>query len=83
MNARRSRSVGVAKKRKREESVVPTSRTRSQSNSRPPRDQSGVRDPKVCDVGYARFSCHQVKWFVLKICTMHIGEVLVPWLKET
>ncbi|CAB1326093.1 unnamed protein product [Coregonus sp. 'balchen'] len=46
VNARRSRSVGVAKKRKREASVVPTSRTRSQSASRPPRDQSGVRDPK-------------------------------------
>ena len=81
MNARRSRSVGVAKKRKREASVVPTSRTRSQSASRPPRDQSGVRDPKVCGVGYARSSCHQVKWFVLKICTMHIGEVLVPFGK--
>uniref|UniRef100_A0A8C8MKX6 Nucleolar GTP-binding protein 1 n=1 Tax=Oncorhynchus tshawytscha TaxID=74940 RepID=A0A8C8MKX6_ONCTS len=47
VNARRSRSVGVAKKRKREASVVPTSRTRSQSASRPPRDQSGVRDPKM------------------------------------
>lgn len=45
--ARRSRSV--AKKRKRETSAPPTSRTRSQSASRPPRDQSGIRDPKVQD----------------------------------
>uniref|UniRef100_A0A7N6B2H3 Nucleolar GTP-binding protein 1 n=1 Tax=Anabas testudineus TaxID=64144 RepID=A0A7N6B2H3_ANATE len=43
--ARRSRSV--AKKRKREASAPPTSRTRSQSASRPPRDQSGLRDPKM------------------------------------
>ncbi|TKS79357.1 Nucleolar GTP-binding protein 1 [Collichthys lucidus] len=43
--ARRSRSV--AKKRKRETSAPPTSRTRSQSASRPPRDQSGIRDPKM------------------------------------
>ncbi|KPP69058.1 hypothetical protein Z043_112212 [Scleropages formosus] len=43
--ARRSRSV--AKKRKREESAPPTSRTRSQSASRPPRDVSGVRDPRM------------------------------------
>lgn len=43
--ARRSRSI--AKKRKREASAPPTSRTRSQSASRPPRDQSGLRDPKV------------------------------------
>ncbi|KAK5889532.1 hypothetical protein CesoFtcFv8_015528 [Champsocephalus esox] len=41
-NARRSRSV--TKKRKRDVSVVPTSKTRSQSASRPPRDQSGLRD---------------------------------------
>ncbi|KAM6948131.1 GTP-binding protein 4 [Aplochiton taeniatus] len=41
-NATRSRSV--AKKRKREASVPPISRTRSQSASRPPRDKSGVRD---------------------------------------
>uniref|UniRef100_A0A674B345 GTP binding protein 4 n=1 Tax=Salmo trutta TaxID=8032 RepID=A0A674B345_SALTR len=47
VNARRSRSVGVAKKRKRVASIAPTSRTRSQSASRPPRDQSGVRDPKM------------------------------------
>ncbi|XP_038859931.1 nucleolar GTP-binding protein 1 [Salvelinus fontinalis] len=47
VNARRSRSVGIAKKRKREASVVPTSRTRSQSATRLPRDQSGVRDPKM------------------------------------
>jgi len=44
-NARRSRSV--AKKRKRSVSAPPISRTRSQSNSRPPRDQSGVRDAKM------------------------------------
>ncbi|XP_018534380.1 nucleolar GTP-binding protein 1 [Lates calcarifer] len=44
--ARRSRSV--AKKRKREaSSAPPTSKTRSQSASRPPRDQSGLRDPKM------------------------------------
>lgn len=45
--ARRSRSV--TKKRKREASAPPTSKTRSQSASRPPRDQSGLRDPKVRD----------------------------------
>ncbi|KAI3374616.1 hypothetical protein L3Q82_021190 [Scortum barcoo] len=43
--ARRSRSV--TKKRKREASAPPTSKTRSQSASRPPRDQSGLRDPKM------------------------------------
>ncbi|XP_041927528.1 nucleolar GTP-binding protein 1 isoform X5 [Alosa sapidissima] len=44
--ARRSRSV--AKKRKRDASEAPTSRTRSQStSSRPPRDQSGLRDVKM------------------------------------
>uniref|UniRef100_A0A3P8V7X0 Nucleolar GTP-binding protein 1 n=1 Tax=Cynoglossus semilaevis TaxID=244447 RepID=A0A3P8V7X0_CYNSE len=43
--ARRSRSV--AKKRKREASAPPTSKTRSQSASRPPRDQSGLRDTKM------------------------------------
>uniref|UniRef100_A0A673AH53 Nucleolar GTP-binding protein 1 n=1 Tax=Sphaeramia orbicularis TaxID=375764 RepID=A0A673AH53_9TELE len=42
---RRSRSI--AKKRKREASAPPTSKTRSQSASRPPRDQSGLRDPKM------------------------------------
>uniref|UniRef100_A0A4W5QR09 Nucleolar GTP-binding protein 1 n=1 Tax=Hucho hucho TaxID=62062 RepID=A0A4W5QR09_9TELE len=47
VNARRSRSVGVAKERKREASIAPTSRTHSQSASRPPRDQSGVRDPNM------------------------------------
>uniref|UniRef100_A0A8C5HM55 Nucleolar GTP-binding protein 1 n=1 Tax=Gouania willdenowi TaxID=441366 RepID=A0A8C5HM55_GOUWI len=43
--ARRSRSV--TKKRKREASAPPTSKTRSQSASRPPRDQSGLRDAKM------------------------------------
>ncbi|XP_068196332.1 GTP-binding protein 4 [Antennarius striatus] len=43
--ARRSRSV--TRKRKREVSAPPTSRTRSQSASRPPRDQSGLRDAKM------------------------------------
>ncbi|XP_068604712.1 GTP-binding protein 4 [Brachionichthys hirsutus] len=43
--ARRSRSV--AKKRKRDVSAPPSFRTRSQSASRPPRDQSGLRDPKM------------------------------------
>lgn len=42
---RRSRSV--TKKRKREASAPPTSKVRSQSASRPPRDQSGLRDVKV------------------------------------
>ncbi|XP_048866112.1 nucleolar GTP-binding protein 1 [Brienomyrus brachyistius] len=43
--ARRSRSV--TRKRKREASAPPLSRTRSQSASRPPRDVSGVRDAKM------------------------------------
>ncbi|XP_062386794.1 nucleolar GTP-binding protein 1 [Sardina pilchardus] len=43
--ARRSRSV--AKKRKRDASEPPTSRTRSQSANKPPRDQSGLRDVKM------------------------------------
>uniref|UniRef100_A0A3Q3WQM5 Nucleolar GTP-binding protein 1 n=1 Tax=Mola mola TaxID=94237 RepID=A0A3Q3WQM5_MOLML len=42
---RRSRSV--TKKRKREASAPPTSKIRSQSASRPPRDQSGLRDVKM------------------------------------
>lgn len=45
--ARRSRSV--TRKRKREASAPPASKVRSQSASRPPRDQSGMRDVKVCD----------------------------------
>lgn len=45
--ARQSRSV--ARKRKREPSAPPTSKVRSQSASRPPRDQSGLRDAKVGD----------------------------------
>ncbi|XP_061776714.1 GTP-binding protein 4-like [Nerophis ophidion] len=43
--ARRSRSV--TRKRKREVSAPPASKTRSQSASRPPRDQSGLRDAKM------------------------------------
>uniref|UniRef100_A0A4X2KVJ5 Nucleolar GTP-binding protein 1 n=1 Tax=Vombatus ursinus TaxID=29139 RepID=A0A4X2KVJ5_VOMUR len=43
--ARRSRSV--TRKRKREESVPPTSKIRSRSCSRTPRDVSGLRDAKV------------------------------------
>ncbi|XP_061879052.1 nucleolar GTP-binding protein 1 isoform X1 [Entelurus aequoreus] len=43
--ARRSRSV--TRKRKREVSAPPASKTRSQSASRPPRDQSGFRDAKM------------------------------------
>uniref|UniRef100_A0A8C5FMI3 Nucleolar GTP-binding protein 1 n=1 Tax=Gadus morhua TaxID=8049 RepID=A0A8C5FMI3_GADMO len=43
--ARRSRSV--TRKRKREASAPPTSKIRSQSASRPPRDQSGIRDAKM------------------------------------
>uniref|UniRef100_A0A3P9Q5S7 Nucleolar GTP-binding protein 1 n=1 Tax=Poecilia reticulata TaxID=8081 RepID=A0A3P9Q5S7_POERE len=45
LQARRSRSA--TRKRKREASAPPTSRTRSQSASRPPRDQSGLRDVKM------------------------------------
>nr|XP_020846025.1 nucleolar GTP-binding protein 1 isoform X2 [Phascolarctos cinereus] len=43
--ARRSRSV--TRKRKREESVPPTSKSRSRSCSRTPRDVSGLRDAKM------------------------------------
>ncbi|XP_033020801.1 nucleolar GTP-binding protein 1 isoform X1 [Lacerta agilis] len=43
--ARRSRSV--TRKRKREESVPPTSVVRSRSSSRTPRDVSGLRDVKM------------------------------------
>ncbi|XP_036617645.1 nucleolar GTP-binding protein 1 isoform X1 [Trichosurus vulpecula] len=43
--ARRSQSV--TRKRKREESVPPTSKTRSRSCSRTPRDVSGLRDAKM------------------------------------
>ncbi|XP_038654261.1 LOW QUALITY PROTEIN: nucleolar GTP-binding protein 1 [Scyliorhinus canicula] len=43
--ARRSRSV--TRKRKREESQPPTSKVRSRSTSRTPRDLSGVRDEKM------------------------------------
>ncbi|XP_072910947.1 GTP-binding protein 4 [Hemitrygon akajei] len=43
--ARRSRSV--TRKRKREESQPPTSKARSRSTSRTPRDVSGVRDEKM------------------------------------
>ncbi|XP_007899390.1 nucleolar GTP-binding protein 1 [Callorhinchus milii] len=43
--ARRSRSI--TRKRKRDESQPPTSVTRSRSNSRTPRDLSGVRDEKM------------------------------------
>lgn len=45
VQARRSRSV--TKKRKREDSVPPTSIARSRSCSRTPRDVSGLRDTKV------------------------------------
>ncbi|XP_032900676.1 nucleolar GTP-binding protein 1 [Amblyraja radiata] len=43
--ARRSRSI--TRKRKREESQPPTSKIRSRSTSRTPRDVSGVRDEKM------------------------------------
>ncbi|XP_043920621.1 GTP-binding protein 4 [Protopterus annectens] len=43
--AQRSRSA--TRKRKREESEPPTSKVRSRSASRPSRDASGIRDPKV------------------------------------
>uniref|UniRef100_A0A3Q2CP35 Nucleolar GTP-binding protein 1 n=1 Tax=Cyprinodon variegatus TaxID=28743 RepID=A0A3Q2CP35_CYPVA len=45
LQARRSRSL--TRKRKREAWAPPTSKTRSQSASRPPRDQSGLRDGKM------------------------------------
>lgn len=45
LQARRSRSL--SKKRKREESEPPLSVTRSRSNSRAPRDVSGLRDTKM------------------------------------
>uniref|UniRef100_A0A672N4R5 Nucleolar GTP-binding protein 1 n=1 Tax=Sinocyclocheilus grahami TaxID=75366 RepID=A0A672N4R5_SINGR len=64
--ARRSRSL--VRKRKREVSAPPTSRTRSQSASRPPRDQSGVRDAKVCGKRFTQsghLTAHQ---------TVHTGE---------
>ncbi|MGH0125584.1 UNVERIFIED_CONTAM: hypothetical protein FKN15_008148 [Acipenser sinensis] len=41
------RSRSLTRKRKREASEPPTSRTRSQSASRPPRDVSGIRDAKM------------------------------------
>ncbi|XP_051556262.1 GTP-binding protein 4-like [Myxocyprinus asiaticus] len=41
------RSRSLVRKRKRELSAPPTSRTRSQSASKPPRHQSGVRDAKM------------------------------------
>lgn len=73
--ARRSRSVAL--KRKRETSAPPTSKTRSQSASRPPRDKSGLRDPKVRDnifrlLNYAavKFACKATSYFVLKFSTL-------------
>ncbi|XP_077124660.1 GTP-binding protein 4 [Ranitomeya variabilis] len=45
--ATQARSRSVQRKRKRDESEPPTSVTRSRSNSKPPRDQSGVRDAKM------------------------------------
>ncbi|XP_069770800.1 GTP-binding protein 4 isoform X2 [Narcine bancroftii] len=45
LQTRRSRSV--TRKRKREESQPPTSKARSRSSSRTPRDVSGVRDEKM------------------------------------
>ncbi|XP_056375500.1 GTP-binding protein 4 [Hyla sarda] len=42
-----ARSRSLQRKRKREESEPPASVTRSRSNSKPPRDQSGVRDAKM------------------------------------
>nr|XP_019828887.1 PREDICTED: nucleolar GTP-binding protein 1 isoform X2 [Bos indicus] len=45
VQARRSRSI--TRKRKREDSVLPASVTRSHSCSRPPRDVSGLRDVKM------------------------------------
>ncbi|KAM4029563.1 GTP-binding protein 4 [Anomaloglossus baeobatrachus] len=45
--ATQARSRSVQRKRKRDESEPPASVTRSRSNSKPPRDQSGVRDTKM------------------------------------
>ncbi|PIO22859.1 hypothetical protein AB205_0195140, partial [Aquarana catesbeiana] len=45
--AAQARSRSLQRKRKLEDSEPPTSVTRSRSNSRPPRDQSGVRDAKM------------------------------------
>ncbi|KAM5157259.1 GTP-binding protein 4 [Mantella aurantiaca] len=45
--AAQARSRSLQRKRKREESEPPTSVTRSRSSSKPPRDQSGMRDPKM------------------------------------
>ncbi|XP_060638532.1 GTP-binding protein 4 [Anolis sagrei] len=42
-----NRSRSVTRKRKREESVTPTSLARSRSSSRTPRDVSGLRDTKM------------------------------------
>lgn len=49
VQARKSRSV--MRKRKREDSVPPTSVARSRSGSRTPRDVSGLRDIKVRPCG--------------------------------
>lgn len=45
--AQAQRSRSATRKRKREESEPPTSKVRSRSASRPSRDISGIRDPKV------------------------------------
>ena len=73
--ARRSRSITL--KRKRETSAPPTSKTRSQSASRPPRDKSGLRDPKVRDIVFkwlnsaaVLFTCKATSYFVLKYSSL-------------
>lgn len=65
LQARRSRSV--TRKRKREASAPPTSKTRSQSASRPPRDQSGLRDVKVRDDAFITSSSISLFFYYLKI----------------
>lgn len=62
VQARRSRSV--TRKRKREDSVPPTSLARSRSCSRTPRDVSGLRDVKVS-------LCHVqlITWWPLLLAT--------------
>ena len=64
VQARRSRSV--TRKRKREESVPPSSTARSRSCSRTPRDVSGLRDVKVCffDLGQIKIRTFRGVYFI-------------------
>uniref|UniRef100_A0A8C6HZY5 Nucleolar GTP-binding protein 1 n=1 Tax=Mus spicilegus TaxID=10103 RepID=A0A8C6HZY5_MUSSI len=64
VQARRSRSV--TRKRKREESVPPSSTARSRSCSKTPRDVSGLRDVKVCffDLGQIKIRTFRGVYFI-------------------